>query len=84
MAVEVNNELVECFGIFAKDIQDKTYFIKNMMSLECYWCYAEQELSVGKVVNGVLILPSHPEEFPMLAFSDEVRGTDIQHTPFLN
>ncbi|MBO3463045.1 hypothetical protein G7B40_027440 [Aetokthonos hydrillicola Thurmond2011] len=56
------------YRVFA--IDGKSYFIKNLTSLECFWCYANKLLALGEVVSGQLLSTNNPGEIPTLIITE--------------
>jgi hypothetical protein len=52
------------YRVFA--IDGRTYFIKNLASSDCCWCYANKSLVLGEVVNGQLLSTNNSGELPTL------------------
>ncbi|GEM_PF-3889080 len=56
------------FRVFARDF--KTYFIQNLSSLDCCWCYANKSLGLGEIVHGQLLSTNNLAELPTLIIGD--------------
>ncbi len=66
MFTELHNKLPEQFRVIAKNPQDKTYFVENITFSTYFWCYAEQTLIPGQILQATIKLSQHLEDYPLL------------------
>lgn len=67
--IEMKIQLSHEFQVFGKD--SHTYFIMNLDSSDCCWCYANKSLELREIVHGQLLTTTNAHDLPTLIIHDE-------------